>query len=170
MKDRISSNPGRYSAFIPADNFEALQNGEEFEINLVRNDEPEEEGTPYNKASVLPDDVAAAVCPDIEDPTPADAFRELDTHVKILDTYVFEMGEEINGIKETIENLEVSGGGITQDELDQAMLETKEFAEGFTISKFDELTEYVDSKIGDIEEAIDSIIAIQNELIGGDSI
>ena len=34
-------------------------------------------GTPYNKESVLPDSVAQLICPDVEDPTPADALRSL---------------------------------------------------------------------------------------------
>ena len=77
MKDRIARAPGRYSAIVPTEELEKLESGNAFEITLVRDDDPEEIGTPYNKASVLPDDLAERLCPDIEDPTPADAFRRL---------------------------------------------------------------------------------------------
>lgn len=77
MKDRKANSPGQYMGYVPADMLEAIQNGETFDIILERNDDPVEEGTPYNKASVLPDDVAEAICPGIDDPTPADAFRQL---------------------------------------------------------------------------------------------
>ena len=68
MKDRVSRNPGAYKAMIPAGGLEALQNSQEFEIFLKRDDDPEVEGTPYNKESVVPDDVAEAVCPGFKDP------------------------------------------------------------------------------------------------------
>lgn len=77
MKDRVSGNPGQYKAIITAAELEKLQNGEQFVITLTRNDLPTVTGTPYNKASVLPDDLAAIICPDIEDPTPANAFASL---------------------------------------------------------------------------------------------
>ncbi len=68
MKDRVSRSPGQYKAVI---------NGVESVITLTRDDQPEVEGTPYNKESVLPDDVANDLCPGIDDPTPADAFRKI---------------------------------------------------------------------------------------------
>ena len=37
----------------------------------------DQEGTPYNAQSILPDDLAQVLCPDIENPTPADALRAL---------------------------------------------------------------------------------------------
>ena len=77
MKDRVSNAPGRYSAALSAEDREKMEAGQPFSITLARNDEPTEPGTPYNKESVLPDDVAKVICPDIEDPTPADAFRQL---------------------------------------------------------------------------------------------
>lgn len=77
MKDRVPGSPGRYTAVITADAFKLLQDGKSFPITLVRDDDPIDEGTPYSKAAVLPDSVAAKICPDIEDPTPADAFASL---------------------------------------------------------------------------------------------
>lgn len=40
-------------------------------------------------------------------------------------------------------------------------------ANGYTDGKFDKAKDYTDEKVGDIETALDSIIAIQNSLIGG---
>lgn len=75
MKDRIPMSPGMHIAELTSENLEKLQNGKQFRIFLYRDDDPVETGTPYNKAAVLPDSVAGMICPDIEDPTPADAFR-----------------------------------------------------------------------------------------------
>lgn len=77
MTDRTPTKPGQYIASITASEFEKLQNGELFLIKLTRNDVPANVGTPYNKESVLPDELAAVICPDIDDPTPADAFAGL---------------------------------------------------------------------------------------------
>mgnify|MGYP003304668693 CR=1 FL=1 len=77
MKDRIAGAPGQYKATVTSAEFNKLQNGEPFAINLKRDDKPEVEGTPYSKAAVLPDDLANKLCPRIGDPTPADAFRSL---------------------------------------------------------------------------------------------
>ncbi len=77
MKDRVPGSPGRYSAVVPTENLQALQTGQPFTITLVRDDDPIEPGTPYSKAAVLPDSVAEAICPYVENPTPADAFMAL---------------------------------------------------------------------------------------------
>lgn len=77
MKDRQSGAPGQYKAVITAAELQKMQTGEAFVITMTRDDQPLVEGTPYNKASVLPDDLAEQICPDILDPTPADAFRAL---------------------------------------------------------------------------------------------
>lgn len=77
MIDRKAGAPGQYLAQISAAELEKLQNGEEFLIVLTRDDKPIVEGTPYSKAAVLPDSVAAVICPDIVDPTPADALAAL---------------------------------------------------------------------------------------------
>lgn len=120
MKDRVSRNPGAYKAMIPAGSMEALQNSEEFEIFLKRNDDPEEEGTPFNKDSVLPDDVAEAICPKIENPTPADAFRELSITLascKQIGADTVDRMEKFDGIlrsKFESGGFNVSGGVITK--------------------------------------------------------
>ena len=77
MQDRVPGAPGQYTATITATELAKLLASETFTITLTRDDQPITEGTPYNKASVLPDDVAAVVCPDIDNPTPADAFQAL---------------------------------------------------------------------------------------------
>lgn len=77
MNDRIPGAPGQYKATVTAAEFQKLQAGEQFNIVLVRDDQPIVEGTPYSKAAVLPEALGKVICPDIADPTPADAFREL---------------------------------------------------------------------------------------------
>jgi hypothetical protein len=79
MTDRIPGAPGRYSASLPNGELVKMQNGEPFAITLTRDDDPIVEGTPYSKASVLPDELAAALCPGLEDPDPKDAFAALST-------------------------------------------------------------------------------------------
>lgn len=81
MKDRVAGAPGQYKATVTGAEFNKLQNGEPFAINLKRDDKPEVEGTPYSKAAVLPDHVARKVCPIKGDPTPADAFDALASEV-----------------------------------------------------------------------------------------
>lgn len=77
MTDRVPGAPGQYTMTVSAEEAQKLLTGEAVTVTLVRNDQPLVEGTPYNKASVLPDDLAAQICPDVADPTPADAFRGL---------------------------------------------------------------------------------------------
>lgn len=77
MTDREPGKPGQYRALITAAELEKLQAGEGFTITLTRDDQPIKAGTPYNKEAVLPDELAALICPDVDDPSPADAFRGL---------------------------------------------------------------------------------------------
>ena len=77
MKDRVAGAPGQYKATITESDLQKMQAGEQFVITMARDDQPIVEGTPYSKAAVLPDDVAEMICPGIEDPTPAEAFRHL---------------------------------------------------------------------------------------------
>lgn len=77
MTDRKPGAPGQFKAIITLADLQKIQNGEEFTIILTRDDQPITEGTPYSKAAVLPDELAAVICPDILDPTPADALRSL---------------------------------------------------------------------------------------------
>ena len=76
MTDRVPGAPGRYTATITASDLQKLQAGEAFNITLTRNDAPITEGT-YSKAAVLPDALASVLCPDVTDPSPADAFSAL---------------------------------------------------------------------------------------------
>ena len=77
MKDRVPGAPGRYKAVITAQEQQKLAAAVPFTITLTRDDDPIIEGTPYNKASVLPDSLAHLLCPGALDPTPADAIRAL---------------------------------------------------------------------------------------------
>lgn len=75
MTDRQPGSPGQYKMTVDASESQKLLTGEPVTVTLTRDDQPLVEGTPYNKASVLPDDLAAKVCPEVTDPTPADALR-----------------------------------------------------------------------------------------------
>lgn len=77
MTDRQPGAPGQYTLSIDAGELQKLLAGTNCTVVLTRNDQPVVEGTPYNKASVLPDDLAAQICPSVTDPTPADALRGL---------------------------------------------------------------------------------------------
>lgn len=77
MTDRVPGAPGQYQAVLSEEAFAKMQAGEPFTITLTRDDQPITEGTPYSKAAVLPDALAQLLCPDIEDPTPADALAAL---------------------------------------------------------------------------------------------
>lgn len=77
MTDRVPGAPGQYKAVVAEAELQKMQAGESFIITMTRDDQPITEGTPYSKATVLPDALAQLLCPDIEDPTPADAFAAL---------------------------------------------------------------------------------------------
>lgn len=77
MTDRVPGAPGQYQAVLSAEALAKMQAGEQFTITLTRDDRPIEEGTPFSKAAVLPDALAEILCPEIEDPTPADALAAL---------------------------------------------------------------------------------------------
>ncbi len=75
MTDRRPGAPGRYQAMFT----DGELAGKEFTVTLRRDDAPIAEGTPYNKANVLPDALASQLCPGMEDPAPKDAFAALQT-------------------------------------------------------------------------------------------
>ena len=77
MHDRQPGAPGQYKMDVSSEELQKLLNGEQCTVVMTRDDQPIAEGTPYNKASVLPDDLAALICPDVVDPTLADALRSL---------------------------------------------------------------------------------------------
>ena len=77
MTDRVPGAPGQFQAVVTAEEQQKLLSAEPFVITLTRDDHPVIQGTPYSKAAVLPDALAQTLCPYIDDPTPADAFRSL---------------------------------------------------------------------------------------------
>ena len=77
MTDRVPGAPGQYIMTVSASEAQKILTGEAVSVTLVRDDQPLVEGTPYNKQSVLPDDLAARICPNVVDPSPADAFAGL---------------------------------------------------------------------------------------------
>lgn len=77
MTDRQPGAPGQYIMTIDASVAQNILIGQPVTVTLTRDDQPLVEGTPYNKASVLPDELAARICPSVSDPTPADAFNGL---------------------------------------------------------------------------------------------
>ena len=82
MKDRVPGAPGQYKAVVTEAELQKMQTGEQFTITMTRDDQPIVEGTPYSKAAVLPDSLAALLCPSIADPSPADAFQALNDRYK----------------------------------------------------------------------------------------
>ena len=101
MKDRVPGAPGQYQAVISAEELRKMQAGEPFSITMTRDDKPVVEGTPYSKAAVLPDELAELICPDTEDPSPADAFAGL--------------YEQINGPLKDNQVLSESATGLGKD-------------------------------------------------------
>lgn len=99
MHDRTPGAPGQYKAVITAAELQKLQGGEQFTITLVRDDQPIKEGTPYSKAAVLPDEVAALVCPGVDDPTPADAFNAI---AEALATVNDNLGKKVSKAGDTM--------------------------------------------------------------------
>lgn len=95
MKDRIPGAPGQYKAVVTEEELLKMQAGEAFAITMTRDDQPIEEGTPYNKAAVLPDKLAQQLCPDIEDPTPADAFDALANRMKAKAGFIYPLATEV---------------------------------------------------------------------------
>ena len=77
MTDRVPGAPGQYTMIVAASEAQKILTGEAVTVTLTRDDQPLVEGTPYNKQSVLPDDLAAKICPEVVDPAPADAFQGL---------------------------------------------------------------------------------------------
>ena len=93
MKDRVPGAPGQYSAVIPEKELQKLQTGQPFAITLTRDDKPIIKGTPYSKAAVLPDELAAKICPGMNDPAPKDAFAALYENVaKLQNDYIVAQG------------------------------------------------------------------------------
>lgn len=77
MTDRQPGAPGQYILTVDPSAAQNILIGQPVTVTLERDDQPLVEGTPYNKASVLPDALAARICPNVTDPTPADALNGL---------------------------------------------------------------------------------------------
>ena len=101
MQDRQPGAPGQYKALLTAAEFQKMQAGAQFTITMTRDDQPIVEGTPYSKAAVLPDDLAGIICPDVVNPTPADAFSALCTGKAPAK---FGLGSQSNGLGDYWEN------------------------------------------------------------------
>ena len=109
MTDRQPGAPGQYKAVIEATELLKMQAGEQFTITMTRDDQPLVEGTPYNKASVLPDDLANKLCPSITDPTPADALNGLRKKRFTVTLYVENWAEDSGQYKQTVAVSSVTG-------------------------------------------------------------
>ena len=77
MTDRQPGAPGQYILTVDQSVAQNILIGQPVAVTLKRDDQPVVEGTPYNKESVLPDELASRICPSVADPTPADALRGL---------------------------------------------------------------------------------------------
>lgn len=80
MKDRVSLYPGRVKLVPVA--------GQENTYDMVRADEPTQEGTPLSKATLLSDDTAAALELSQSDPTVNDALYALSQKVPHAEVHV----------------------------------------------------------------------------------
>lgn len=76
MRDRQSTKPGR-ALITPEDGSPA------FYATITRADEPTDPGTPYNKATQLTDETAAAIGLKQPDPTVNDALGAINDYVKV---------------------------------------------------------------------------------------
>lgn len=88
MKDRTPKYPGRVQ-LTPVD-------GTENTFDIVRADEPIEQGTPINKKTLLTDETAYLLELKVDDPTPDDAFNH------IARNFVGDGGMNINLLEEMI--------------------------------------------------------------------
>lgn len=107
MTDRQPGAPGQYKMTVDASQSQKLMTGEPVTVTLTRDDQPLVEGTPYNKASVLPDDLAAKVCPDVTDPTPADALKGMT--VKSVEATLTTSGWSSSSTGGYVQTITVSG-------------------------------------------------------------
>lgn len=73
MNDRISEHPGRVTLTPVA--------GQENTFDMVRADQPTQEGTPLNKATLLTDEVAEAIGLTSEDPTVNEALKKINSEL-----------------------------------------------------------------------------------------
>jgi hypothetical protein len=101
MKDRLSKYPGRVKLTPVA--------GQADTFDMIRADEPENEGTPLNKNSLLKDETAVELGLDpADDPTPDDALK------KIMEKYDPKVGDVLETLRTDLgdEWLLCNGGDI----------------------------------------------------------
>ena len=151
MTDRIPGAPGRCKAVVTGEELQKMQAGEEFAITLRRDDQPIKEGTPYNKASVLPDELADALCPGLQDPAPKDALLAL--QAQKADTGRPITGNDIaisdgaeaplrglrifgyrHGFDEGAENVVGGKGSVTVNVMGKNIADVRKFSANSTIS------------------------------------
>lgn len=84
MTDRVPGRPRRYKITLEDSGAGTVIYGV-----IEYADEPVTVGTPINKETMLPDALAAMICPDIADPTPANALDGLRKGAGWLYTAVF---------------------------------------------------------------------------------
>lgn len=90
MKDRIPTYPGRVKLEPVA--------GQDNIYDMTRADEPEQEGTPLNKASLLTDETAALLALEQEDPTVNDALYTLASGITTGTTIITVLDAEGNPV------------------------------------------------------------------------
>ena len=109
MTDRQPGAPGQYILTVEASEAQNLLIGAPVTVTLKRDDQPVVEGTPYNKASVLPDELALQLCPAVTDPTPADALNGLRKKKSSYVLYSGAWAESGGKYTQTVLNSEVKG-------------------------------------------------------------
>lgn len=109
MTDRLPGAPGQYIMTVAAAEAQKILTGEAVAVTLIRDDQPLAEGTPYNKQSVLPDELAAKICPNVPDPTPADALRGLSKKKSVATLLAAGWTETAEGYKQTVLNGSILG-------------------------------------------------------------
>ena len=170
MTDRVPGAPGRCKAVVTGEELEKLQTGKEFAITLRRDDQPIKPGTPYSKAAVLPDNVAKELCPEINDPTPGQAFEELNKRTKEnasrIDTFVALPEGSTTGDAE-LADIRVGYTGETYPSAGEAVRQQIGKLETATSTRF----EAVEEKIDKLTSSSDSIIceATGNPIVLKDS-
>ena len=151
MTDRVPGAPGQYTMIVAASEAQKILTGEAVTVTLTRDDQPLVEGTPYNKQSVLPDDLAAKICPEVVDPTPADAYRGLLARKNVITLPAIEWSSSAPYKQKVVANVSEDDsphvGLIPDDEAETAMKQEEAWAcvsRGVTSDGFITFTCYED--------------------------
>ena len=149
MKDRISGSPGRYRAIVETSDLQNMKDGYPFNITLSRDDDPIEDGTPYCKDTILPDDVADALCPGMTNPNPADALRSVASAIDALRTSSGG-GGNADALQQHISNKE-NPHGVTAKQIKAVLAEDYEELTNNIITHIDSVQETSEAHIEDRE-------------------